>query len=44
MRVQELETTKSLLITQQQINDDMKLLKEYDNKKSIKKNLRNNLF
>ena len=30
---QELETTKSLLLTQQQINDDMKQLQEYDNKK-----------
>ena len=30
---EELERTKSLLLTQQQINDDMKLLKEYDNKK-----------
>ena len=30
---QELETTKSLLITQQQINDDMKQLQDYDNKK-----------
>jgi len=30
---QELETTKSLLITQQQINDEMKLLQDYDKKK-----------
>ena len=29
----ELETTKALLITQQQINDDTKLLQEIDNKK-----------